>query len=93
MLYYNLQNTEVFIEAIKDEASKLGVTLTRNDLDRTHDYDTSTFQDPEHLIEAIVKDMRVWFSGDNLRVKEMDVCIHNEPWQGEFVRVHTRCKR
>lgn len=93
MLYYNAENTRVFTEAIKGEASKLGVTLVRHDLDRTHIYDTSTFQNPEHLIEAIVKDMRVWFSNDNLSVKEMDVGIHNEPWQGEFVRVQTRCKR
>lgn len=93
MLYYNIENTRVFAEAIKDEASKLGVTLVRHDLDRIHDYNTSGFLDPDHLIEAIVKDMRVWFSSGNLSVKEMDVGIHNAPWQGEFVRVQTRCKR
>lgn len=93
MLYYNAENTRVFTEAIKDKASKLGITLVRHDLDRIHDYNTSEFRDPEHLIESIAKDMRGWFSNDNLSVKEMDVSIHIAPWQGEFVRVQTRCKR
>lgn len=93
MLYYNAENTRVFIEAVKGEASKLGVTLVRHDLDRIHDYDTTSFRDTEHLVESIAKDMRGWFSNDNLSVKEMNVSIHNRPWQGEFVRIQTRCKR
>jgi hypothetical protein len=93
MLYYNAENTRAFTEAIKDEASKLGVDLVRHGLDRVHDYNTSEFRDPEHLVDVIVKDMRSWFSGDNLSVKEMDVSIHNAPWLGEFVSVYTRCKR
>lgn len=93
MLYYNIENKQKLFEAIKDEASKLGVTLVGNDLDRIHDYDTSTFRDIDHLTEVIVNDIRGWFSSGNLSVKEMDVGIHNAPWQGEFVRVYTRCKR
>jgi hypothetical protein len=93
MLYYNVENTKVFIEAIRDEARKLDVNLVRNDLDRRYDYNTNTFRDLEHLIDVIVKDMRSWFSSENLSVKEMDVSIHNAPWLGEFVSIRTRCKR
>lgn len=94
MLYYNIENREKLFETIKDEASKLGVTLVRNDLDRSYDYNTNVFKDLEHLTEVIVKDIRGWFSSDNLSVKEMDVGIHNLTWSnGEFVRIQTRCKR
>ena len=93
MLYYNIENTKAFTEAIKNEANKLGVTLTRNDLDKIHDYHPDTFRDLEHLIESIVKDMRGWFPSGNFSVKEIDVAIHNSPWEGELVRIQTRCKR
>ena len=94
MLYYNAENLNKFIEAIKVEARKLGVDLVRRDLDRSWDYYTSAFLDLESLVKSIVKDMRGWFSNDNLSVKEIDISVHNMPWAGgEFVRVQTRCKR
>lgn len=93
MLYYNAENTKVFLEAINCETSKLGVNLVRHDLDRMCNYNTNVFQSLEHLIEEIVKDMRDWFSSDNLTVKEMNVCIHNTPWDGEFICIQRRCKR
>lgn len=93
MLYYNAENTKVFVEAIRDEARELGVNLARRVLDRSYDYKTNDYQNVEHLVESIVKDMRGWFSNGDLSIKEMDVGIHNGPWEGEFVRVQTRCKR
>lgn len=93
MLYYNLKNKEKLIEAINNEARKLGIHLVAHGLDRTYDYNTNAFQDLEHLIETIVDDIRSWFSSDSLAVKEMCVALHIIPGKGEFVRVHTRCKK
>lgn len=93
MLYYNLKNKEKLIEAINNEARKLGVRLVAHSLDRTHDYDTEAFQDLEHLIERTVKDIKGWFSSDNLAVKEMCASIHFSPLYGEYLRIQTRCKR
>lgn len=93
MLYYNAKNRDKLFQTIINEARKLGVDLVRYDLDRSYDYNTNVFQSLEHLIEEIVKDMRDWFSRDNLSVKGLSIAVHNDPWQGEFVRVQTRCKR
>lgn len=93
MLYYNSENREKFTEAIKVEARKLGIDLVINDLDRSYRYYTGKYQNLENLIEVIVEDMRDWFSSDKLSVKEMEASIYNEPWDSEYVRIQTRCKR
>lgn len=93
MLYYNTENREKFTEAIKVEARKLGVDLVIHDLDRSCEYNTRYYRCLENLIEEVVEAIRVRFSGDNLSVKELSIAVHNDPWQGEFVRVQTRCKR
>lgn len=93
MLYYNAENTKVFIEAIKDLVNCLGIDLVTNNLDRSYDYITNNYQDLEKLTEAILDDITSWFSGDGFNKKELCVSIYTTPWGGEFVRVQTRCKR
>ena len=93
ILYFNTENKKKLLEAIKAEARKLGIRLVAHGLDRTYDYNTDAFEDVEHLTEEITKDIKGWFSSDNLAVKEMCVVLHNDPFEGECVRVHVRCKR
>lgn len=93
MLYYNAQNREKFIEAIKEEARKLGIDLVTHDLDRTNTYYIERYTDLGKLMKAIIGDIRLLFSDNNLSKKEMCVTIHTEILPGESVRIQTRRKR
>ena len=93
MLYYDRENREKFIEAIKDEARDLGIDLVTHDLDRSNVYYICKYKNLDDLIKVIREDIRLWFSDDNLNKKEMCITIGNEPWTGENVRIQTRRKR
>ena len=93
MIYYNAENTNKFIEAIKEEARNLGIDIVTYDLDRFNVYYTDRYKNLDNLIKAIRDDMRLWFSGDNLNKKEMRIDLCTEPWTGESVRIQTRRKR
>ena len=93
MLYYDRENREKFIEAIKDEARDLGIDPVTHDLDQSNIYYTCKYKNLDDLIKVIREDIRLWFSDDNLNKKEMCITIGNEPWTGENVRIQTRRKR
>ena len=93
MLYYNAENATKFIEAIKEEARNLGIDLVSRDLDRSNIYYTCKYKNLDDLIEVIREDIRLWFSDDKIKKKEMCITIGNEPWTGENVRIQTRRKR
>ena len=93
MLYCDKRNREKFTEAIKDEARNLGIDLVTHDLDRTNIYYIDRYKDLGKLIKAIIDDIRLWFSDNNLNKKEMCISLYNEPWVGESVRIQTRRKR
>ena len=93
MIYYNAENTNKFIEAIKEEARNLGIDLVARDLDRSNIYYTCKYKNLDDLMRVIREDIRLWFSDNNLNKKEMCITIGNEPWTGENVRIQTRRKR
>lgn len=81
MIYYNAENTNKFIETIKEEARNLGIDLVSRDLDRGNVYYTCKYKDLDNLIKAITDDIRLWFSDNNLNKKEMCVSIGNNHGQ------------
>ena len=93
MLYCNTENRKKLIEAIIEEARILGIDLVSRDLDRTNIYYIDRYKDLGKLIKAIIGDIRLWFSSNNLNKKEMCISLYNEIWAGESVRIQTRCKR
>jgi hypothetical protein len=93
VIYYDTENRNKFMEAIKEEARILGIDLVTRDLDRFYMYYADRYKTLDSLIERIVGDIRGWFSDNRLSKKEICVAVGTEPWAGEHVRIQTRRKR
>lgn len=93
MIYYDTENRNKFMEAIKEEARILGIDLVTRGLDRSNIYYTCKYKNLDDLIKVIREDIRLWFSSGNLSKKGMYIAIGTEPWTGEYVCIQTRRKR